>query len=340
MKTRREDAVATIRDVAEEARVSVATVSRVLNNQLNVDPGLAERVRVAAMRLNYRPNAIARNLRTQRTSVWALIISDIGNPFFTAVARGVEDVAQENGYSVLLCNADETPEKEEQYLRVAEQDQAAGVIISPHSGRTNIGRFLSSAIPLVAIDRRVVGAADTVVVNSREGARAATKHLIQEGWLRPACITGPEDAVTAVERADGYLDAMRDDSLGDRAMVARDAFTVDGGRRAAAELLDRPGRPDALFIANSLLALGALAELRERGIRVGIDIGLIAFDDAAWAPFIDPPISVVTQPAYEIGAQAARLLCERISGLAPMGAREIVLSTELILRRSSRKPPD
>jgi LacI family transcriptional regulator len=330
--------VTTIRDVALEAGVSVATVSRALNNNAKVDAGLAQRVRAAAAKLNYQPNAIARNLRQQRTSVWALIISDIGNPFFTAVARGVEDVAQENGYSVLLCNADETPEKEDQYLRVAEQEQAAGVILSPHSGRTNIDRFASSAIPLVAIDRRVAGAVDTVLVNSREGARSATEHLISQGWKRPGCLTGPAEAITAVEREKGYRDAMRDGSLSDQAIVARDAFTVEGGKRAAAELLDREDPPDALFIANSSLALGALAVLRERGIKVGTDIGLIAFDDAPWAPFLDPPISVVAQPAYEIGREAARLLRERISKAAPSAAREIVLSTELVLRRSSLKP--
>ncbi len=327
--------MAKISDVAIEAGVSVATVSRALNKHPTVDPEMARRVIEAAERLSYRPNAIARNLRQRRTSVWALIISDIGNPFFTAVARGVEDVAQENGFSVLLCNADENPAKEEQYLRVAEEEQAAGVVLSPHSASTNIERLAVSNIPLVAIDRRVDGAQDTVLVNSREGARLATHHLFDEGWLRPACITGPADAITAVEREDGYRQAMAERGMSEFAVVVHDDYKVEGGQRATASLMDLAPRADGLFIANSSLALGAMAELRSRDIHIGKELGLIAFDDAPWAPFIDPPMSVVAQPAYSIGAEAARLLHQRILGTAVEGPREIILDTQLVPRRSS-----
>ena len=329
--------VTTISDVARAAGVSTATVSRALNRHATVDPALAARVLEAAETLGYRPNALARSLRQKKTSVWALIISDIGNPFFTAIARGVEDVAQQNGFSVILCNADEDAGKESQYLGVAQQEQVAGVILSPHSSTTDTSSLVGASIPLVAIDRKLDQPVDTVLVNSREGARAATSHLLDEGWTRPACITGPLDADTAVQRQQGYDDALAARGLSAQSMVRRDVFRQEAGRAAAASLLDAPVAPDAFFVANSNLALGALAECAARGIRIGTDVGLIAFDDAPWAQFIDPPISVVTQPAYEIGAKAARLLVERIAGRRTVAPEDTVLPTELILRASSRR---
>ncbi len=187
-------------DVAREAGVSTATVSRVLNNHKKVDPALAERVLAVAERLAYRPNHIARSLRRQNTNVIAFIIPDVTNPFFTAITRGVEDAAQKSGYSVLLCNADENAEKEATYLRVAEQAQVAGVILSPHNSATEIADLRRAQIPVVVVDRPLTEDIDSVVVQSFDGARAATLHLLDAGWSRPACITGPADAATALER--------------------------------------------------------------------------------------------------------------------------------------------
>jgi LacI family transcriptional regulator len=326
-----------ISDVAKAAGVSPATVSRVMNDRASVDPELQERVREVAARLGYRPNAVARNLRKQATSVWALIISDIGNPFFTSVARGVEDVAQEAGYSVMLCNADEDGEKEGRYLSAAQQEQAAGIIISPHSGQTEVSSLAASRIPVVAIDRPSATDTDTVLVNSRAGARAATAHLLDEGWTRVGCVTGPEDAWTAVERAEGYREALAERGNGAPGVVAHVAFRIESGVEATARLLDSATPPDALFLGNAALALGALEELKRRGLRVGRDVGMVAFDDAPWAPFIDPPITVVSQPAYDIGQRAARLLLERITATAPEKSRHIVLESELVVRQSSRR---
>jgi LacI family transcriptional regulator len=325
-----------ISDVAREAGVSAATVSRALNNNPKVDPELAERVRQAAKLLQYRPNGIARSLRRQSTDVLALIISDVSNPFFTAITRGVEDVAQKAGLSVLLCNADEDPAKEATYLSVAEQEQVAGVIISPHSAGTDVSRLRAAGIPFVVIDRPLHEDADSVMVHSREGARVATNHLIDAGWKRPACVTGPSDATTACERRDGYLDAIRDEG-GLEEIFVHAPFRQHGGSEAAAQLLDREDRPDAIFVANAQMALGVLAELSLRNLRMGRDVGIITFDDAPWAPFISPPMSVVAQPAYDIGAQAAQLLVERVRKTAPNAVRQITLSTTLIVRDSSRR---
>ncbi|MDQ1580988.1 MAG: LacI family transcriptional regulator [Microbacteriaceae bacterium] len=325
-----------ISDVAREAGVSAATVSRALNQKPNVNPDYAERVREAAERLGYRPNGIARSLRRQSTNLLALIISDVANPFFTAVTRGVEDVAQQNGYSILLCNADEDAAKESTYLEVAEEHQVAGVVLSPHAANTDISRLASAGIPVVVIDRPLDAAVDSVLVNSFDGAKSATEHLLDEGWKRPACITGPADAETARQRLDGYLKAIEEYG-GVEPMYCQAPFRQGGGRLAASQLLDSPEPPDALFVANSQMALGVLDELGRRGMNIGTDIGVITFDDAPWAPFVNSPLSVVAQPAYDIGAQAAQLLTERIRHSAPSSPRTVTLSTNLIVRESSRR---
>jgi LacI family transcriptional regulator len=328
-----------IADVAREAGVSVATVSRALNKNPSVNPEYSSRVHEAATRLGYRPNGIARSLRRQSTDVLALVISDISNPFFSAITRGVEDVAQENGISVLLCNTDEDSEKEARYLDVAEQEQVAGVVLSPHAAGTDLSRLRAANIPVVVIDRPLEENVDSVMVRSLEGAKTATEHLINEGWKRPACITGPQDAETARQRRDGYLSAVREHGGLDE-LVVHAPFRQHGGAEAAISLFNSEHPPDALFIANAQMALGVLDELKRRKLKVGYDVGIITFDDAPWAPFINPAMSVVAQPAHDIGAQAARLLIERIRGIAPEQPRRVVLSTTLIIRDSSRRLSD
>lgn len=321
-------------DVAREAETSVATVSRTLNDNPRVDPVLAARVRAAAEKLGYRPNYVARNLRRQTTNLWMLVISDIENAFFTSVARGVEDTASRHGYSVVLCNTDEDDAKEHRYVELAVAEQAAGVILSPNSVSTHIERLMSARIPTVLVDRGLDEPVDSVVADSRGGAQVATEHLLAEGWRRPGCITGPRSAQTATQRLLGYEDALRVGGVR-TPRVAHQPYTIEGGRRATATLFERRSPPDSLFVANAALALGVLQELRSRALRPGHDVGLVCFDDAPWAPFIDPPISVVAQPAYRIGAQAAELLVERIRGDGTAAPRRIVLGTDLITRISS-----
>lgn len=333
--SRSRDGHVRLADVAREAGVSTATASRALNGQSSVDEALAVRVRDAAQSLGYRPNAVARNLRTRNTRVWALIISDVTNPFFTSVARGVEDVARERGYSVFLCNTDEDAQREIDYLGVAQQENVAGIIISPHSADTNLSRLMASGVPIVAIDRRVNGDIDTVLVNSREGAISATEHLLDSGWMRPACITGPRDALTSVERAEGYEAALRRRSLGDAYQVEYEEYRIEGGRAAARRLLDTPEPPDSFLVANAALAMGVLEEFRSRGVRSGVDVGLVSFDDAPWASIIEPPLSVVAQPAYEIGSEAARMLVDQLESGRLGAGRVLSLSTSLIVRGSS-----
>lgn len=346
-----------IRDVALDAGVSVATVSRALNNYSTVAPELVSRVRASAEKLGYRPNALARSLRRRTTQVWSLIVTDIDNPFYTALARGVEDVARESGYSVLLCNSDEDADRERDYLLVAEQEQAAGVIIAPSGPETDVSRLLAADIPIVAVDRTLTADVDIVRTNSALAAANATEHLLAAGWKRPACITGPADSETAEERHRGYRDAAIEHGI--EPVVRHVPFHSDGGTAAVAELMSEDDPPDAFVVANSVLALGVLDELRRRRIGVGADVGLVMFDEAPWAPLLSPAITVLMQPAYDIGAEAARLLGTRIGAIPPDGGgregrrddgtdggsesepaarREIVLPTTLIVRESSQRP--
>lgn len=322
-------------DVADAAQVSVATVSRALNNSARVDPVLAERVREAAERLGYQPNAVARNLRRKGTQLWALIITNIDNPFYTALARGVEDLAQESGFSVLLCNTNEDQRKEDRYLEVAARERVAGVILAPRSPQSDISILRSGNIPVVVVDRHCDDPTDFVTSASFEGAVMATEHLLRQGWRRPACITRPADTATTEQRRLGYEDVVRRHGLPE--MVRHVPFHGDSGVEVISELFAGADRPDSLVAVDSMLALGAMTGLKRHALRIGRDVGMIGFDDAVWAPMVDPPLSVIAQPAYEIGAEAARLLVNRIARTGPHDMQTLIMSTTLIVRDSSRR---
>ncbi|MEV0388434.1 LacI family DNA-binding transcriptional regulator [Nonomuraea sp. NPDC050643] len=320
----------TIYDVAREAGVSAATVSRVLNGARTVDPAMVARVLTAVRELGYRPNAVARNLRRSRTTLWAVIISDIGNPFFTSMVRGIEDVAQQAGYSVVLCNSDENPAKEETYVAAALSEQMAGVIIASSGSVKAAKSLLGSPVPVVAIDRELPrGEVDTVVVDNEAGARKATLHLAEAGFERIACITGPEGVSTADLRLRGYTSAFAGEPV-----VVRTDFREQGGHDAMSALLASPKRPDAVFVANNLMTVGALRCLAERGVAVPGEMGLVGFDEIPWADLVRPSLTTVAQPTYELGRMAARLLVDRISTPAAQPAT-VVLPAELRPRQSS-----
>lgn len=325
----------TIRDVAAVAAVSPATVSRVLNDDERVQPELRERVLNAVQRLGYRPNRAAQSLRTQASKVLGLIISDIQNPFFTALVRGVEDAANERGYSVVLANSDEDLAKEQRYLEVAAAEQMAGVILSPaSSSRTRIKVLTDRGIPLVTIDRRITAEADSVSVDNRASARQAVRHLIDAGARRVAMITGPADVSSAADRLAGYRAAMADAGLPvTPELLACGDFRAEGGYDAARTLAAAGPRPDALFVANNLMLVGAINALTDAGVRFPEDILVAGFDEMSWAGFA-PPLTLVEQPTYDIGRRSTELLLRRIDGgSAPI--EHVVLHATLKVRSSS-----
>jgi LacI family transcriptional regulator len=328
--------VTTIGDVARKAGVSPATVSRVLNGTATVSAERAERVRQAAEALRYQPSGPARALRRQRTTLWAAIVADIENPFFTSMLRGVEDIAQRENHRLVLCNSDEDVDKEAAYIDVAIADRMAGVIIAVAStGKSSLEPLVEAGIPVVAVDRRPRSSAiDSVLVDNRLGARQATDHLLDGGARRVGCITGPARLSNAETRLAGYRDALEGRGLPeDGDLVRRADFREEGGHRAACSLLDGPRPPDAIFVTNNLMTLGALRALRERGCRVPDDVTLVGFDDAPWTSLVTPPLSVVAQPTAEIGRQAAELLATAGTGRP---ARHVVLAPTLVVRESSR----
>ncbi len=327
-----------MQEVAQRAGVSIATASRVLNEVSTVNPELAERVRQAMRELDYRPNAVARNLRRNRSSLWAVIVADIGNPFFTALVRGIEDIAQARGYSVVLCNSDEEPAKEDLYLRVASAEKMAGVIISSSGRSRRIRALVDAGTPVVAIDRKLAQAdVDTVLVDNERGAQLATEHLAESGYRRIACISGPRRATTAAERLRGYQRGLRAAGIAaDETLICQSNFREEGGYQAMEALLRLPAPPDAVFVANNLMTIGAVECLVDNNIGIPDQMGVVGFDDIPWAHLVRPSLSTVSQPTYEVGRTAALLLAERIA--APARPRSMVrLLTELAIRESSRR---
>ncbi len=325
----------TIQEVARHAKVSTATVSRVLNNHSTVHPDLARRVRAAVDALAYQRNAVARNLRRSQTSLWAVIVSDVGNPFFTAMVRGLEDVAQQRGCSVVLCNSDESPVKEADYIAAAAAERMAGVAISAASTSTDVAPLLDLGIPVVAVDRRLHGTpVDTVLVDNRRGAEAATGHLVDMGYQRIACITGPPQAMTASERLRGYKRALRRHGRDVLPGLVRHAdFRERGGYDAMRSLL-ADSAPDAVFVANNLMTVGALKYLVKHGIRVPRDVGMVGFDEIPWADLVRPSLSTVAQPTYDMGRIAGQLLAAH-SASPDKRPETVVLRTSLNIRASS-----
>jgi LacI family transcriptional regulator len=327
----------TIADVARAAGVSTATVSRVLNGNTEVNAEMAGRVHAAVRELAYRPSRVARSLRTRRTAVWALVISDIRNPFFTEMARGVEDVAYANGYSLVLCNAEEDPVKEADYLQLALAEHMAGVIVAPaSSARTDLTPLLERGVSVVTVDRKLRGGrVDRVVVDNRGGAEMAVDHLVGGGYRHIACVSGPPDISTAADRLAGYEAGLRARGLPVSEQLIRFGdFREQGGKKAMQELLAQASALDAVFAANNLMTLGALAAIAEAGLAVPDDVAMVGFDDTSWASLLRPPLTTVAQPTYDLGAETARMLLQRISGYA--GApRELILSPSLRVRASS-----
>ena len=304
-----------IADVAREAGVSIATVSRVLSGKQNVSQKARERVLEAVNRLGYRPNRIARSLRAKSSKTIGLIISDIQNPFFTAIVRAVEDVAQLHGYSVLLCNADEDPDKEALYIDLLMEERVAGVILSPTSSSSAPYHTLMQAgIPLVLFDRRLDDLRlDTVVVDGRSASKQIVSHLIEMGHTRIGAIFGTADASTGRERRAGYMDAFEENGLSFTPELVRTGVPkARTGYEQTTSLLALPKPPTALFTGNNLLTIGALRAIYEHHLAIPQDIAFAAFDEMDWMFLMNPPLTVVKQPIYEMGEQAANLILERI----------------------------
>ncbi|WP_432825318.1 LacI family DNA-binding transcriptional regulator [Dactylosporangium sp. CA-092794] len=307
----------TIYEVAARAGVSPATVSRVMNGA-RVSAESERLVRAAAAELAFTPNRTARRLRGHRSAVIGLIIPDIENPFFTALARGVENRARAAGYSVVLCNTDDDPGREATYIAIALAEHMAGVILAPADDASDVSRLVAHHRPVVAVDRSLARSdVDAVTVDNRAGGRSAAESLFAAGFTRVACITGPSSVETAQLRMAGWRQAASRRAGTDGAdleeLLRYADYRVDGGRQAMADLLALPRPPDAAVVANNLMAAGALDALHDAGLAPP-GFGLAVFGDLPFASFGRRGIRVVDLPARELGEAAATLLLERIDG--------------------------
>ena len=324
-----------IKDVADAAGVSTATVSRVLADKPHVRKEVKARVLDVVRELNYRPNRVARSLRSRKSTIIGLIVSDIENPFFQQVSRAVEDAAHKQGYSVMLCNNDEDPEKEQQYLHLIRDENLAGVILSPtRQTADNFSTTSELNIPMAVIDRRVSNVAvDNILIDNVQAAYTLTTHLIKHGHRRIGAIFGM-GSTTGRERREGFVRALKEHDLQPSTELVKYANPRErDGFRTTIKLLQLPEPPDAIITSNSLLAAGALRALRENNTAVPEEVAFASFDETTWAKLVVPALTVIQQPTYEIGQTATELLIKRIKD-PTRSNREVILKAKLVVRQS------
>lgn len=328
----------TISQVAKRAGVSSTTVSHVINETRFVSSAVRERVQQAMDELGYQPNALARSLRRGETHTLGLILPDSSNPFFAEVTQNVEVAAFDQGYNVILCNAEGSPAKERLYLDVLQKRQVDGLILlSTGEDGESLSQSLRRDIPIVLVDRDLPTAdADVVLADNRSGAFLATSHLLQLGHRRIGCISGPSHITPSARRVSGYIDALADSGIAfSDTLVVRGDFHPESGRVGAHVLLGRPDRPTAIFACNDLMAIGVVRAASERGINVPTDLSVVGFDDIQLASYITPSLTTVVQPKAEMARTAVQLLVERMTDRS-LSARRRVLSPMLVVRESSQ----
>jgi len=324
----------TIYEVAAAAGVSPSTVSRVLNGQ-KVSPERTRLVLAAAARLGFTPSRAARRLRNQTSEVIALLIPDIENPFFTALARGAEDRAQQAGFSMVLCNTDDDPAKEARYLQIAAAEHMAGIVLAPAGEPGPHYDRLGEDRPVVAVDRTAGQGIDAVTVDNRAAGAATTTALLDAGYTRIACIAGPAGIETSDERELGWRQSLRRRNLSAEKWLRYADYRVEGGRAAMLDLLALPDPPDAVVTANNLMGVGALQVLSEAGLHPPA-IGLAVIGELPFTTVRPATVTQVRLPARHLGGTAASMLLDRIAGDS-QPARTVVLRTEPV-QASAVKP--
>jgi LacI family transcriptional regulator len=328
----------TVNEVAARAGVAPITVSRVVNGNGPVSADVRARVEAAIAEIGYVPNAIARSLRSRRTDTFALVLTDMTNPFFTTLAHGAEAAASEAGLMLIVANTNEEDAIERRHLELLLQRRVDGILLVPAGdGAQAIRQCRDQATPLVVVDRRLPGRhVDIVRADSKSGARDLGRLLVGLGHREMTVLTGPRGVLTAADRAAGFRAAAAEEGL-PAPRVLYGSFTIESGRQMALQALRATPRPTALFAANNFIAIGVQHALDELGVRVPDDIALVGFDDLPQAMVTFPFLTVAAQPASEIGHEGVAMLLDRMAnpGRPP---REVVLPTRVIVRGSSGGP--
>lgn len=326
--------MASMKDVADLAGVSSATVSRVLRQRPNVRDEVRARVMEAVRELDYRPNRVARSLRVQQSNIIGLAVTDIQNTFFTTIARAVEDVAFDNDFALFLCNTDETPERERLYLELMRAEHVAGVIIAPtRDVDVRLAPLWAEKIPIVAVDRRVEQfEVDTVLTDNLDATFKVVSHLIAHGHRHIGAIVGIPTITTGRERLEGYHRALAAHNIPINSRLVMPVVPREANAYEAMKAL-WASRPTAIFTSTEVLTAGALRAIRELKLDVPGDVALAGFDDPFWSTLVRPGLTCVRQPTYELGKLAIELLLQRLRDPA-RPTREVILKSELLIRAS------
>jgi LacI family transcriptional regulator len=316
-RTTRGTRAASISDVARESGVSIFTVSAVVNNKAHVGKVLRERVEEAIRKLNYRPNLIARSLSKQKTQTIGMIVPDIANPFFPMVVRGAEDAALKQGYNLLLCNSDDSLQKEEGAIELLLSKRVDGILLTKAAGdlSPSLRQMISEVnIPFVLVMRTYPQLTkDAVISDDYQGAYDAVCHLARSGRRRIGLISGPLKISNAKERWRGFRDALEKEGLPyEPELVVEGDYRIESGFRAGHALLSH--RPDGIYVANHLMTIGLLKAVEEMGLMCPDDFGLVSFDDYPWLGVFRPRLTTVELPKHQLGSEAAELLIQRIGG--------------------------
>ncbi|MDY7540589.1 LacI family DNA-binding transcriptional regulator [Undibacterium sp. RTI2.1] len=333
--------MATMKQVAEKARVSTTTVSHVINNTRVVSEDARERVLSVIQELRYIPSAVARSLKNDKTQTLGMMIPNNSNPYFAEVIQGIEDESFRLGYNIILCNSYDDPKKQAAYTRVLMEKRIDGLILVSSGIDLELTQLLADeAIPKVLVDREVPGvAADFIEADHEQGGYLATKYLLDLGHRRIACVSGPKTLLPSGDRVSGYLRALKEAGVDYNSdYLAHSDFTSQGGFSAFQQLLALPNRPTAIFASNDLMAIGGLCAAQQAGMRIPDELSVVGYDDIALASFSTPPLTTIAQPKYEIGVLTARVLVNRILN-AELPFRREMLQTELIMRQSTGQAP-
>jgi LacI family transcriptional regulator len=332
--------MSTIVEVAKYASVSIATVSNVIRGTKRVSPTLKKRVLAAIRELDYSPNAIARSLKVKQTRMLGMVLPDITNPFFPGIIRGAEDTAFERDYFLVTANTDEQIGRERRIVSALRSYRVDGILLAsaPGTDANHIRRTIASGVSVVCLDRPVTGVnADAVLLDNVRGARECVRHLIQSGHRRIAIITGPLKAKNALERLQGYGEALGEADIAvDNALVLEGDYRYESGNRLAKHLTQSQTKATAIFVCNGVMTWGVLDALDEVGVRCPQDIALATFDDLTFDHSSHSQLTAVVQPSYEMGARAATILMDRIEGKLVGDPVVVRIVPTLIIRESTR----
>lgn len=330
--------MATINDVAKKAGVSITTVSHVINDTRFVSKELREKVNQAIIDVGYYPNQLARGLRSGVTATIGLMIPDNSNPFFAEISKIIETVGFENGYSVILCNSSGDLKKEAAYIETLMSHQIDGIIlISVNSTLENLNKIKERNIPFVVVDRDFPQYdGDTVLVNNELGGYLATKHLIDLGHQKIACIEGSSNLNPSSDRFKGYLRALEESNIPfNEQYLVRGDFEYQSGEAAFEELCSLKVRPTAIFACNDMMAIGALRRAKSLKVHIPEDISLVGFDNISFASAVSPSLTTISQPIQELSRQAVSILINKIQNRDDVQpAKKILLDPELVIRES------